>query len=275
MRKLLTIVLAAFLLLLPGCESLFFHPEKNLRYHPDLCAASPENVLFESYDKTILHGWFFLPEGEARGVIFFLHGNAQNISLHIHNLLWLREAGYAIFAFDYRGYGISKGEPGIKEVVKDSLAAFDYLISRDLPSDNIIILGQSMGAAIALDLAALTEHGDRIKTVIADSPFSSWRRVYREKAGEIFLTWAFQYPVSWFINDDYAPEKYVAKIPSTARLLFIHDKQDKVVNYAHSQRLYEASGRQGELWLSDGAGHISSMNHKDMQSRLLKYLDGN
>lgn len=273
MKKLCFSAVIVMLLLLGGCESLFFHPEKNLRYHPDLCAATPENVLFESYDKTLLHGWYFEPEGQARGVVFFLHGNAQNISLHIHNMLWLREAGYAIFTFDYRGYGISKGEPGIKGVIDDSLAAFDYLLSRELPSDTIIILGQSMGAAIAIDVAAMTSHQDKITAVVADSPFSSWRRIYREKAGQIVLTWLFQYPISWFINDDYAPEKCVQNIPDSISLLFIHDKKDLVVDFKHSERLYEASGKRGELWLSDGAGHVMSMNYLDMRNKIIQYFN--
>lgn len=256
-----------------GCESLFFYPDGALRYHPALCEAAPKNVLFQSYDGEQLHGWIFTPKDKKiEGVIFYLHGNGQNISFHVHGLWWLLDAGYAIFAFDYRGYGISQGEPDIKGVVDDSLAAMDFLLQTPLPSDKLVVFGQSMGGAIAIDLAAMSKHRDKIRGLAADSPFSSWRRIYREKAGNLILTWPFQYPISWFINDDYAPEKFIGQIPEHIKILLIHNKDDKVVPFSHSERLLQASGGRAEFWPTEYEGHTSALQQKEIQERFLDWL---
>ena len=272
-KKIALFFLAFALLALTGCEALFFHPDPTLRYHPEICKAEPQNLMFPSADGIMLHAWLLKPQNQdMKGVIFFLHGNAQNISYHIESILWMLNEGYAIFAFDYRGYGVSKGNPDIKGVLDDSLAAFDYMIKSEAPSDKIIVLGQSMGGALAIDLAALTPHQDKIKAVVTDSAFSSWRRIYREKAGELFFAWPFQYPISWFINDDYAPEKYVAKIPGSIKLLFVHNKADYIVGVQHGERLYEAASERADFWTTEYPGHISAFRHQDVREALLEYL---
>lgn len=274
-KKLIPLALCGlFIFFLSGCESLFFYPDKNLHYHPALCQHCPTNHAIEREDGTVLHGWFFKPKDrEIKGVIFYMHGNAQNISIHVNSVLWLVDEGYAIFAFDYGGYGISEGEPSIESVVKDSLTAFDFLLAGQLPSDKIIVLGQSMGGALAVNLAALSEHNDKIAAVIADSPFSSWRRIYREKAASFFLTWPFQYPISWFINDDYAPEKLVPQVPEEIKMLFIHNEGDAVVPALHSQILHNAIKDRSELWLIDTNGHTTALLKKHTQERLLDFLN--
>lgn len=275
MRKSLAfLALIISLLAASGCESLFFYPDKALRYHPALCEAAPKNVLFPSYDGTQLHGWLFTPQNKKiEGVIFYLHGNGQNISFHIHSLLWLLDAGYAIFAFDYRGYGISQGDPDIKSVLDDSLAALDFMLEAPLPSNKLVMLGQSMGGALAIETAATTKHQDKIKGVAADSAFSSWRRIYREKAGGFFLTWPFQYPISWFISDAYAPEDYITRIPERIKILLIHNEDDEVVPFGHSQRLLKAAGARAEFWPEQYAGHTTALQQKEVQKRFLSWLD--
>lgn len=275
MRKIISLlVLTLALLTLTGCEALFFHPDKTLRYHPDICAAEPQNLSFPSEDGTTLHAWLFKPkEQKMKGVIFFLHGNAQNISYHIESVFWLLDEGYAVFAFDYRGYGASKGEPSIKGVINDSLAAFDYMLASGAPSSRIIVLGQSMGGALAINMAAMTKHQDKISAVITDSAFSSWRRIYREKAGDLIITWPFQYPISWFINDDYAPEKYVNKIDASIKLLFVHNKADHVVGIEHSERLYKAVGERADFWTTEYPGHVSAFRYQELRDALLEYLE--
>ena len=266
----------AALFILTGCQSMFFYPDTTLRYHPDLTSAAPKDVLFSSYDNTTLHGWYIETKSEpVKGTIFFLHGNAQNISFHIHSLLWLTYSGYNIFAFDYRGYGISKGEPDIKGVLDDSLAAFDLLMSGEAAeTDSVIILGQSMGGALAINVAAMSEHRDRIAAVVTDSAFASWREIYRQKAGGLIVTWPFQYPMSWFINDDYAPERFINNIPEHIKILIIHNKDDKLVPSSHAEQLKEAAKeRNAGLWLMDYEGHVTVNNHELFRKMFLAYLD--
>lgn len=265
--------IAAIFIFLTGCQAFFFQPETNLRYHPDICKASPIDTVFPSADGTALHGWFFRAEN-PKGTIFYLHGNGQNMSLHIHSVLWLTSYGYNVFAFDYRGYGISRGKPDINGVLDDSLAALDYLVTSGLPDvGDIIVLGQSLGGAAAIVTTANTPHQYKIAALITDCAFASWRLIYRQKAGDFFLTWPFQYPISWAINDDMAPEKYISKIPPDIKVLLVHDTNDNIVPYEHALRLYEASGKTAELWTTSYEGHISGVLHKEFRDKLVLYMN--
>ena len=272
MRAALILIALVFLI---GCQSMFFYPDKVLRYHPDLIVAEPKDVLFTSYDNTTLHGWYIKAKTEpVKGTIFFLHGNAQNMSFHIHSLLWLTHNGYNIFTFDYRGYGISRGKPNIKGALDDSLSALDLLMSGQIAeTDGVIVLGQSMGGALAIVTAAMAKDQDKITAVVTDSAFSSWRKIFRQKAGDIVLTWLFQYPASWFINDDYAPEKYIGSIPKRIKILLVHNREDKYVPSTHSERLKDAAKEgNAELWIMDFEGHVTVNNHELFRSMFLAYL---
>jgi pimeloyl-ACP methyl ester carboxylesterase len=257
------------LLCLYGCESFFFYPDETLIYHPDLVAHAPENVLFKSTDNVTLHGWVFNPSAaKPKGTILFLHGNGQNMSYHIHTVWWLVNAGYSVFTFDYRGYGVSSGEPTITGVHDDAAAALDLLLSNT--DEDIIILGQSMGGAIAVYTAATTPHKDRVKALITDSAFSSWRDIAREKAGDLFITWAFQYPVGWTINDDFSPLEQIGKVD--AKTLIIHNKHDKIIPSTHAETLYEASKGRAELLLTDYEGHVTAGMYTDIQKKVVDFL---
>jgi fermentation-respiration switch protein FrsA (DUF1100 family) len=190
----------------------------------------------------------------------------------VQSVLWLNAEGYNIFAFDYRGFGVSQGEPTIEGVVQDAQAALDYLLSGELTNlGDIIIYGQSLGGALAIITAA--NNPDKISALITDCAFSSWRKIYRQKAGEFIITWPFQYPISLFINDDYAPYKYISKIAASVKILLIHDKYDNVVPFEHATELYQAAEGKAELWLTNYSGHISSMKEPDFRKKILKYLN--
>ncbi|GAB7141137.1 alpha/beta hydrolase [Deferribacterales bacterium RsTz2092] len=274
MRHILALLFTATLFVaLTGCESLFFYPDKTLYYYPALIMSAPVDTAFISKDNsTTLHGWFFSPKEKPKGYILYLHGNGGNVSSQTPAMLWLVKAGYRLFTFDYRGYGISQGAPDIKGVVDDSLAAFDFML-RAVPADEkVYILGQSMGGALAIDLAALTTQQARIKAVITDSAFSSWRVVARETADKYLFSWAFQYPISWFFDDKYSPITLYGRIPENIPLIHIHNIGDRVVRSNHSEKLAKAGGKRAKLWMLNYSGHITSLVHSDFQQQFLECL---
>jgi fermentation-respiration switch protein FrsA (DUF1100 family) len=196
------------------------------------------------------------------------------MSYHIHTVWWLVNAGYAVFTFDYRGYGVSTGEPSIKGVMDDSHTALDLLLSGNIPDvDDVIVLGQSMGGAIAIYTVATTEHQDRISALITDSAFSSWRDIAREKAGDLFITWAFQYPVAWTINDDYAPRKFISEIDDTVNIMLIHNRKDPIIPYEHAEVLYKSSGKRADLLITNYEGHVTAGKYNDTQQKVINFLD--
>ncbi len=78
--------------LLAGCSSVFFYPDNVTYITPDRLNLAYQDIYLDTADGETLHGWWLPaegPESDARGTIYFLHGNAQNISSHILNVAWL------------------------------------------------------------------------------------------------------------------------------------------------------------------------------------------
>jgi fermentation-respiration switch protein FrsA (DUF1100 family) len=269
-----TIYLPAILVLImsAGCTHLFFHPEKKLVHNPYLDMVNYEDISFKTTDGLTLQGWLLKPEGKSWGTILYLHGNAENISTHVNNVLWLVKEGFAVFVFDYRGYGNSDGRPSIKGVHLDAEAALNAIVNLSgSDSNNIIVLGQSLGGAIAVYTVANSRLKSHVKALVIDSVFSSYRGIAREKAAQFVITWPLQYPLSFLVNNHYSPEKWIGKI-SPVPLLIIHGDRDTIVPLHHGTALYEKASSPKKLWVVKGAGHIGAFAEKDIRQKLVGYL---
>ncbi len=259
-------------LALTGCTQLFFFPQKELIATPDRLDLEYRDVFFQSADGTRLHGWFLPTQGSAQGTVFFLHGNAENISTHIGSVHWLPNKAMNVFLFDYRGYGRSEGVPDLPGIVADTQAAFAAMLALDetkrLP---VVIFGQSLGGALAAYFAANNPHRQRVAGVIIDSAFSDFQRIVREKAGASWVTWALQYPAAWTVSNAYSPIAHIAKI-SPIPLLVMHSKSDQIIPPHHSQVLYDAAGEPKTLWFIDNEYHIGAMRREEHQERVYAFM---
>lgn len=266
---------AALLLLLialSGCTSMFFIPMERLVRTPSEIGLEYRDLQFHSSDGTLLHGWWLPAQGAAEGTILFLHGNAENISTHIASVHWLPEQGYNVFLFDYRGYGRSQGASEIDGVMRDVESAINTTLK--LPEneeERIIVFGQSLGGAIAIHAIAHSAHRDRIKGLIVESGFSSYRQIAREKLGSFWLTWPLQYPLSWTVTDRYSPLASVASI-APIPLLLVYGREDPIVPFHHGQQLLAAAHEPKQLWLLPDGRHISTFAQPQQRQRLLAYL---
>jgi len=259
-------------LLCYGCTNLFFQPTQDFLDNPNLSHFVHQEVYCTTSDGFKLHGWFLPGRGEHKGVILFLHGNARNISSHVNSVLWLAAAGYDVFAFDYRGYGRSEGRPSIAGVHQDAAAALKFIADEPpFAKEKIIIFGQSLGGAIAIYTATHSPDKSRIAAVVADSAFSSYRLIAREKLRGICLTWPLQYPLSLLFNDDYSPDKCVRKM-SPIPLLLLHGTGDRIVPFHHSEVLFKAALPPRELIKSEVVGHISSLGEQKTRGEMLDFL---
>ncbi|MBI4824076.1 MAG: alpha/beta fold hydrolase [Nitrospirae bacterium] len=268
MKKTLSIALIVCLIL--GCTGFFFQPSKEFIENPYLKGISSEDVYFKTPDGLTLHSWLLMPEGKSEGFILYLHGNAENISTQIGNVLWLVREGFTVFAFDYRGYGKSEGSPEIKGLHIDAMTALEKAVSLTNEED-VIVLGQSLGGAISVYTVANSPFLKNVRAVVIDSAFSSYRAIAKEKASELALTWPFQHIVALSVNDDYSPVRWIDKL-SPVPLLIIHGKKDPVVPLKHSLILFEKAGEPKDLWITESDGHIMSFLEKPIRKRLTDYL---
>ena len=114
-----------------------------------------EDAWFTAADGTKLHGWY-LPVDNPRAYLLFAHGNAGHLAHRAPLLEYLQnELGVAVLAFDYRGYGRSQGRPSEAGILEDARAARDWLAERaHLPADGVVLMGESIGGAVVVDVAA-------------------------------------------------------------------------------------------------------------------------
>lgn len=257
---------------LAGCDSYFFYPSKELVPNAALDRVSREDVFVRTPDGLRLHGWVLRPKGAPLGTVLFLHGNAENVSTHVNSVLWLALSGYRVFLVDYRGYGRSEGRPTMAGVHTDALAAIDALFGMDgVDKDRVVVLGQSLGGAIAIYAVANSPHRNRIRALVVDSAFSGYREIAREKVGEISVLKLFRSPLSHLVTDRYSPRLWAGRI-APIPLLVIHGDADPVVSPANGERLYASAGEPKALWIVPGAGHIEAFASPDVRARLLRFL---
>jgi fermentation-respiration switch protein FrsA (DUF1100 family) len=270
MRLLLALIMAV---VVSGCSSVFFQPQRMQYLTPDEIGLAYEDVYFRNSDGLMLHGWLLAAQGRAKGTVLFLHGNAQNISTHIASVHWLPAQHYNVFLPDYRGYGLSEGEASLAGVQDDINSAMAYLLQRaDLDSERIVILGQSLGGALAIYNVAHSPYRQKIKALITESVFSDYEGIVREKLSSFWLTWPLQWPLALTIDNDYSPLTVVGKV-SPIPLLIIHGDNDNIVPLSHGQTLFAAAAQPREMWVVPNGGHIEAFRHKEYQARLLEYLE--
>ena len=213
---------------------IFFF-QSNQVYHPDrLMSADPEsiglhfeNASFETSDGVRLSGWF-IPKENASGVILFCHGNAGNLSHRLETIQIFHDLGLSAFIFDYRGFGQSEGKPSEHGTYKDAEAAWQYLVQeRKVHPDKIIIMGRSLGGAIAAWLAR--HHTPR--ALILESTFTSVADV----AGELYP----YLPIRLLLRFKYDAAEYLSQVKCP--VLVVHSRDDEMVLFNHGLRLFETA----------------------------------
>ena len=272
MKKITVLLLLIILVCSAGCTSLFFYPRQQLLDNPTAQKFSPEDIWFKASDGVNLHGWFFSGGPKATGTVLVLHGNAENLSTHVNSVLWLVQSGFNLFIFDYRGYGKSEGSPGIEGVHLDAEAALETLLTMPRAGGKqIVVLGQSLGGAIAVYTTANSPYKDKIAALVIDSAFSSYRLIAREKLSQFYITWPLQYPLSFLVSDFYSPIRWIKKV-SPVPLLIIHGEQDPVVPIHHGQMLYDEALQPKNFWMSWMPGHVTSFADERVREELVRYL---
>ncbi|WP_019528112.1 alpha/beta hydrolase [Dasania marina] len=270
-RRLLCLL--ALSLCLAGCESLFFYPMKEHVRSPDDIDLAYTDVRINSSDGASLHGWFLPAVGPAKGTVYFLHGNAENISTHIASVYWLPQRGYQVFMLDYRGYGLSTGVPTLPAVLVDIKKGWQWLLQQPQTQQRpVYILGQSLGAAMAgYVVATEPELKQSLSAVVLDAGFASYPQMAKETAAKHWLTWPWQWVAAGLLGDEYDLEKVVAQIQPTP-LLLIHGKQDAIVAAGQIQRLYELAGQPKRLLQYEGP-HIATFQQPANREYVLRFFE--
>ena len=204
--------------------------------------AAVDAISLRTADGLDLGGWFFRPSTPASVTVVVFNGNAGNRSYRVPFALALRNIGAAVLLFDYRGFGGNPGTPSHRGFVADAVAARQYLTSRgDVDMTRVVYFGESLGAAVAAELAALHPPA----ALILRSPFTTLADVGRHHYP--FL------PVRWLLRDRFSTIDFVKHV--RAPTLVIAGDRDGVVPVDQSRRVFDAAPGPKELVIIPGADH--------------------
>ncbi len=266
-----------FPLLGSGCANgLFFYPSSRMYPLPDTRGIASQPVSFQSLDGTALTGLWLPAKGEVKGTVLHVHGNAENLTTHVRFAEWLPAEGYQVFAFDYRGYGQSEGKPNRSGLVQDTQAALRYVSRReDVTGRPLYVWGQSLGGTMALQ--AMMREGVDVNGALIDSTFYSFASITSDKLRD--LPWFLQFlrlfrPL--LVSSGYDAVTAVHHLPDLP-FAFLHGEEDRVIPYAHSERLHEAAGEGAILLTIPGARHCVAVLQMPEQVRpwILRFFELN
>jgi uncharacterized protein len=260
--------LSTCLFLFLGQRYLIYHPASELSKQPD---TSDFNLPYEdvwisiSGSKAQLHGWWipapvkhenYVPLTDEPSnilttpkVMLYFYGVGRNKGdyNYLARVSAFRQLGFSVLMIDYRGYGLSKGDfPNELQVYEDSQAAWEYLRNvLQIAPEQIFIYGESLGGAIALDLAIRHPEAEGL---IMQSSFTSMAEVVKHRA---FLQ---IFPINFLLSERFDSLSKIKslKIP----VLFLHGKSDSVVPSKMSEHLYDETSGSKQLFVISDADHV-------------------
>ena len=218
-----------------------------------------EAVEFQARDGVMIRGWW-LPRPASKQVVIGCtgHRGAKHELLGIGSGLW--RAGNNVLLFDFRGRGASDLAACslAYHEMEDLQAAVDYVCGR-LPEARLGVIGYSMGAAVALLVAA---REPRLRAVVADSPFATMRDVIGHAFERRRIPTRPMLGLTGWVNrwrygycfDAVEPVEVVGAI-APRPILLIHGTDDSIIPVDHSRAIFAAAGEPKELWILPGVKH--------------------
>ncbi|MBI5056423.1 MAG: alpha/beta hydrolase [Nitrospirae bacterium] len=217
---------------------MLYHAVNKIEATPKSIDLEYEDVVLTTKDGVQIAGWF-IPAAKPRATILFSHGNGGNISHRLEKISMFNYLNLNVLIFDYRGYGMSKGRPSEEGLYLDEEAMYDYLVNKkgSIPQE-IIAYGESLGGAVAIDLAGKHELGG----LIIEGTFTSIRDMAKK---------FFPFVPPSVIKSRYDSLGKIKNI-SIPKLIF-HSVDDDIVPFEQGKKLFdEASGPKEFVQLQGG-----------------------
>jgi fermentation-respiration switch protein FrsA (DUF1100 family) len=242
MRAFLVAYLVVLLVFLWLENSLIFFPTKYPGGDWNPAGLAFEDAKFRAADGTKLHGWY-VPAEDPIAVVLFCHGNGGNLT-HRSDLMEMlaRQMNVSVLVFDYRGYGKSEGSPSEAGVLADARGARTWLAARTgLAEQDIVLMGESLGGAVAVDLAAK----DGARALVLEDTFTSLPDM-----AALLYPWL---PAKWFMRSRLDSLSLIGKYHGP--LLMCHGDADDIIPHELGQRLFDAAEEPKTLLIDPGLNH--------------------
>lgn len=191
-----------------------------------------------------LHAYWARADEPGAPVLLYLHGARWNLTGSVTRIERWRRLGFDVLAIDYRGFGRSTdASPTESLSYEDAQAAWDWL-GRAEPGRPRVIVGHSLGGAIAAELAA--RHPEAAGVVL-EATFTSIRDMVAHTAWRLL-------PVGLILTQEFDTLSKIPRIRSP--LLIVHGTRDAIVPYEMGERLFAVATAPSRRFLRvEGGSH--------------------
>lgn len=233
------------------CAAMFVF-QRRLQYFPDpspmnpaaagLARATSETLATADGERLVV--WWVAPRDDGKPVYLYLHGNGGNLEARAARFARLVEDGAGLYALSWRGYGGSTGSPSEAAFLADARAAHSELARRVGP-ERILLYGESLGATVAVMLAAEAP----VRALLLDSSFDSALAVARDA-----YPWL---PVGLLLRDSFRADLAAPRVAVPVQQ--VHCTGDPVTPIASALALQARLPRALPLHRIDGRCHVPSL----------------
>lgn len=283
----IALMISIFCILAIACTVLYgvhrlIHPRRTcIGGMPSDYGLPYDSISFTSLDAIALRGWF-VRAPNPRGTVIFCHGYAGSKAPDLQYVPHFHARGYNVLLFDFRAHGESDGDKSslVYYERQDLLGAIAYLQQQGI--HQVGLLGFSMGAAVAIATAPLSEV---VRAVVADSGFAELKTIlatYMQNKGmPRFIAYVMSRLMIWLAGlylgcslPESDPLRWVSRL-APRPLFLIHGERDRSVPASDARRLYEAAGQPKELWLAPNADHraVDQLYPDEYMARVLNFFD--
>ena len=282
--SLIIFVIGPVMLLQPHRRTIDYYRKRTRILQPSDLDLPHERLILKTAEGIDLSCWLIKANSKPQGTIIYLHGVSESKLVGLPMAKKFHERGYNVFLYDSRRHGESGGTYctyGFYEK-HDTSTAINYLMGRqDLTLGKIGLFGTSMGAAVAIQVAAIDK---RISAVVAESGFATLRGIFDDyQRRMIKLPWHYlrnivikrSERIAHFKAHDVSPVDSIRDVH--VPILILHGLEDNLIDSVYSEQLYKNAATPKELWLIPHARHsdMPEAGGAEYAERILNFFEKN
>ena len=203
---------------------------------------------------------WYSPARPGKPTVLFFHGNGGEISGRHERFAYLQSQGLGAMFVSYRGYGASTGSISEQGLITDALTAYDVLRAKGVAADEIMLLGESLGTGVAIQLAVQKP----VAAVALEAPYTATVDI----AADIYW-WL---PVRLLMKDQFRSRDYIGRVK--VPLLIQHGDADRVVPFAQGRGLFAMANEPKQMVVIPGGTHDIILDH-DVWAREVAFFLAN
>jgi fermentation-respiration switch protein FrsA (DUF1100 family) len=222
--------------------------QRNLQYFPQNKGLTPsavglagvEEATIATPDGEEIAAWF-APARPGQQTILFFHGNGGEVADRYERMSFYQSQGFGALFVSYRGFGKSTGSMSEQGLITDAVAAHAWLVGQGVAPEAIVVVGESLGTGVAVQLAARRP----VAAVALEAPFTA--------AVDVAARHYWWLPVRLLMKDKFRSRDCITMLKMP--LLVQHGDRDGIIPVDQGRGLFQAANDPKQLVIVPGEGH--------------------